>query len=330
MTATLPTRETAATAVTFPAIGTTNAILVTDPRTLPEATRYAKAHLAELARAASRFRPDSEVSLLAARSADAPDATVTAQISPLFVDYLRAARHAARISGGLVDFTVGSAVVASGYDTDMDLVRARCTPYDSSAARGGRAAAAPDVPGWQRVLLDRRRLTVPRGTLIDLGATAKAHAADTIARRLAERLPGGYLVNLGGDIATAGDLPEGGWLVGVGGRSAAAGAAADDTAAQVVALRHQGLTTSSTRLRRWATTTGEAHHIVDPRTGRPAPITWALVSCVGATALEANTASTASIVLGTDAPEWLRRHDIPARLEALDGTVATTPGWPDA
>jgi thiamine biosynthesis lipoprotein len=52
------------------------------------------------------------------------------------------------------------------------------------------------------------------------------------------------------------------------------------------------------------------------------------VSCAGASALEANAASTAAIVLGPDAPAWLQAHGIPARLDRADGGVALTCGWP--
>lgn len=110
---------------------------------------------------------------------------------------------------------------------------------------------------------------------------------------------------------------------------------------QVVALTGQALTTSSTQLRTWATAHGQAHHIIDPRTGAVAPVVWAHVSCVGATALEANTASTAALVLGEDAPAWLTRHGLSARLERAERpespgsdeaptllNVVTTPGWP--
>lgn len=320
---------------TFRAIGTINAVLVTRDEVLDEAVGLAQRHLADLDRAASRFRADSEVSRLAARSAIAADEGRSGAAlvgSPLFLDYLAAARHAARISDGLVDFTVGSALVAAGYDAELDVVRARPRHRTDLAGHPG---AEPRVPGWLSVHVDPAtgRVETPAGTVIDLGASAKAHAADTIAHMLAQRLPGGFLVNLGGDIATSGDLPDGGWRVGV--------EAADGTVRQVVALTGQALTTSSTQLRTWATAHGQAHHIIDPRTGAIAPVVWAHVSCVGATALEANTASTAALVLVEDAPAWLTRHGIPARLDRaeLPGSTApddastrlhvvTTPGWP--
>lgn len=297
-------------AATFSAIGTTNQVLATVPDALDAAVAATTAHLAALDRAVSRFRDDSEVSRLADR-ARTSDAWCIA--SPLFVDYLEAARHAARISDGLVDFTVGSAVIASGYDVDLAVVRSR---------DGFTVSATPaEVPGWQRVgAAGGRRVSTPRGTVLDFGASAKAHAADTIARSLAASLPGGFLVNLGGDIAVAGPVPDGGWRIGI--------EAADGTVRQIVAITDQGVATSSTQLRRWTTDAGTAHHIVDPRTGTTAPAVWAQVSCVAATALEANTAATAAIVLGEDAPAWLRRHRVAAQLSRPGGAVTFTPGWP--
>ena len=302
----------------FRAIGTTHRILCTEAAALPEAVAIAQAHLAELDAAASRFRADSELSRLA-EAARARGAT--AVVSPLLADYLDAAWHAARITGGLVDPTVGSALVATGYDADLDVVQARDAAPHPPAPRPGK--------GWQAVEFVRtaRRITTPRGVLIDLGATAKAHAADRISRLLSDRLPGGFLVNLGGDIAVSGALPADGWQIGV--------QAADGSVLQVVRSTGQAVCTSSTVLRTWRVASGRQaapvlrHHIIDPRTGDTADTPWAQVTCVAASALEANAASTAAVVLAERAPEWLARNGLPARLDALDGTVRTTPGWPD-
>ncbi len=294
----------------FAAIGTTNRILVTVGSSLPAAVEIAKEHLAELDKAVSRFRDDSEVSQLA-RMAETGETWYFG--SRLFNDHLDAARHAARISGGLVDFTVGSAVIASGYDADLEIVRARSGySLPSRPVKG---------PGWERVVRGGAgRISTPRGTVLDFGATAKAHAADTIAHLLSAALPGGFLVNLGGDIATAGPAPDGGWRVGI--------EAADGGIRQVVAIIDQAIATSSTQLRRWQTDAGTVHHIIDPRTGRTASSVWAHATCVASSALEANTASTASIVLGEEAPAWLNRNGVAARLERPDGSVVLTSDWP--
>ena len=304
------TRPPVATS-TFRAIGTKNSVLVTRPEVLADATLIAQRHLREVDRAVSRFRPDSEVSLLAVRARRAP---AEAFVSPTFAAYLQAALRVARLTGGLVDPTVGSALVAEGYDGDLDAVRGR---------RGFHQVRVAGVPHWHTVHLNLsgRRVSVAPGTLLDLGASAKAYAADSIAALLAESLPGGFAVNLGGDVAVSGELPPQGWSIGV---EDAAGAVR-----QVVTSTGQAIATSSTQLRVWDTDDGPRHHIVDPRTGRMAPVVWSQVSCAAASCLEANAASTASIVLGADAPAWLTAQGIPARLETVDGRIVTTPGWPD-
>ena len=309
-----PTATTPATpaGTRFEAIGTDIEVLVTEPDALAEATAVVREHLARLDLAVSRFRPDSEVSRLARAAEDEP---AWALASPVFASALRAALRAARLTGGLVDPTVGRAVAASGYDADLDVVRSRPATHPGDPV---------PAPGWRSVTIDpvTDRVDVPQGCLLDLGATAKAHAADVLAERLSGRLPGGFLVNLGGDIAVAGEAPAEGWQVGV-----------DDargSTLQVVAVADgQGVATSSTRHRTWATADGGTrHHLLDPRTGRTATATWHQVTCVGATALEANAASTAAVVLGEQAPAWLEENGIPARLDA-PGRVVTTRSWPD-
>jgi thiamine biosynthesis lipoprotein len=300
-----------AAGATFRAIGTTNQILCTRPGALDPAVELAQSRLREVDDAVSRFRPDSELMRLAQRARRAP---AEAFVSTTCAAYLDAALRVARMTGGLVDPTIGSALVAAGYDDDLDAVRAR---GEFRQVRIGH------VPHWHTVHLNvsARRVSVAAGTLLDLGATAKAHAADTIAAALAEALPGGFLVNLGGDIAVSGELPRGGWSVGV-----------DDAGGvtrQVVASTGQALATSSTRLRVWQTADGPRHHIIDPRTGRTAASTWQQVTCAAASCLEANAASTAAIILGDDAAEWLAIQGIPSRLDRADGVVVATPGWPE-
>jgi thiamine biosynthesis lipoprotein len=297
-------------AAAFDAIGTHHRIVASRPETIGEAVGVARQHLLELDLAVSRFRHDSEVSDLARRAIDGP---ASALVSPVFASCLEAAFHAARLTGGLVDPTVGRAVVAAGYDDDLAVVR----------SRDAAAQAAAVVPGWRSVELDPLtcRVHVPRGVVLDLGATAKAHAADIIARRLADRLPGGFLVSLGGDVAVSGELPPEGWQVAVEGP--------DGECREVVASRGQALATSSTVLRTWTQAGQPRHHIIDPRTGRSAVPVWEQVTCAGTTALEANAASTAAVVLGAEAPDWLEAHGIPARLDpASGGPAVTTRGWP--
>ena len=52
------------------------------------------------------------------------------------------------------------------------------------------------------------------------------------------------------------------------------------------------------------------------------------MSVTAATCVDANTASTAAIVLGGDAPAWLAARRLPARLVNHDGRTQTVAGWP--
>ncbi|HJX46462.1 MAG TPA: FAD:protein FMN transferase, partial [Gaiellaceae bacterium] len=135
---------------------------------------------------------------------------------------------------------------------------------------------------------------------------------------------GSVLVSLGGDIAIAGSAPVGGWPV----RIADDHAAPLDGPGPTVALESGGLATSSTTVRRWRSGSDALHHLVDPRTGRPAESPWRTVSVAAKSCVDANVASTASFLLD-DAPAWLEARGLPARLVSIGGGRAVVAGWPE-
>ena len=297
----------------FPALGTTAAVTVVDARALPVALAIVQEELRRIDETCSRFRDDSEVAQLN-RSAGVPFAS-----SPLLLEALAVALSAAARTDGDVDPTVGRSMGALGWDSDFTVV----------VARRGQAPRMRIVPaaGWQRVRLDRARglARIPAGVEIDLGATAKALAADRCARRVHEVTGASALVNLGGDIALAGPAPAGGWPIRVTDDHRSAATAEGQT----IALAGGGLATSSTTVRRWRAGDAELHHIVDPRTGAPAAEVWKTVSVAAGTCVEANSASTAAIVRGENAVAWLERAGLPARLVRRDGATTYTCGWPE-
>src|SRR5664279_3743138 len=82
---------------------------------------------------------------------------------------------------------------------------------------------------------------------------------------------------------------------------------------QTITLHRGGLATSTTTVRRWRRGGRLVHHIIDPATGAPAEGCWRTVSVAADTALAANTASTAAIVLGEQAESWLCQRHLAAR-----------------
>jgi thiamine biosynthesis lipoprotein len=192
--------------------------------------------------------------------------------------------------------------------------------------------------GWQAVELDseRREITIPREVTLDLGATAKALAADRAAVRISASLNCGTLVNLGGDIAVAGEPPAEGWRIGIeddrgfDGPQTAPGPPVPGPphCNAVVIIRDGGLATSSVKVRAWSRGTIRLHHIIVPGTGMPADSCWRTVSVAAATCVDANTASTAAIIRSERAPGWLASQRLPARLVDHGGEVVTVAGWP--
>jgi thiamine biosynthesis lipoprotein len=298
---------------TFPALGTTATLCVADQAALEQARLTVVRELEEVDAACSRFRADSELARLN-RSAGA-DVAVGARL----FDELVLALDAAASTGGLLDPTVGRTLRLTGYDRTFALVRLR----DGNAF----SASFEPVPGWRAIELDAERRTVRlRGDVeLDLGATAKASAADRAARASAHAAGCGVLVALGGDVAVAGETPHGGWPVLVTDDHAAS----PSSGGPVVSISSGGLATSGTAVRRWRAGAVTYHHIVDPRTGRSASTPWRTVSVAAASCVEANVASTASVVLGDDAPGWLTARGLPARLVRDCGTVLCVGGWPE-
>lgn len=306
------TAATGPASVAFRALGTTASLLVAEPDGMDAARHVLDAELAAIDAACSRFRRDSELSRANAAAGSA------FPVGDLLAEALDVALHAAQETDGVVDPTVGTAVTALGYDVTFAALR----PQDMGPVR----PVGPSA-GWRTVQWDRaaRRLRLPRGIALDLGATAKALAADRAARRAAEVAGCGVLVNLGGDLSVAGEAPPGGWRVAI----ADDHAAPDTETRPTVSISAGGLATSGTTVRTWRRGNRQLHHIVDPATGDIPASVWRTVSVAAASCVHANTASTESIVLGERALGRLRRAGLPARLVRVDGNVERVCGWPE-
>lgn len=295
----------------FESLGTT-AVVATEPDRIATAVAEVRGEVRDIDRACSRFRPDSELS----RVNEAAGAWT--RVGDLFLEAVEVALWAARLTGGAVDPTIGRAMVRLGYDRDF-----------ASLASEGPARSIPfalEPSRWREVEIRRAssEIRIPNGVSLDLGATAKALAADRAARRAAAAAGEGVLVGLGGDISVAGTPPPNGWSIGI----------VDDQAGspepgETISISSGAVATSSTTVRRWRRGADEMHHVLDPWTGLPAREDWRTVSVCARTCVDANTASTAAIVLGDAAVEWLVPQRLPVRLVRADGTIVRLGGWPE-
>jgi thiamine biosynthesis lipoprotein len=257
------------------------------------------------ARRLSRFDPQSELSTLNACSGSAVVASPTLRAA------MRAALSVAEWSDGLVAPTVLDAVEAAGYDRSFEAL--------VGADRGAPDARAPrDPQTWRGIALDdlARTIALPAGARIDLGGTAKGWAADRAAARLGELGPA--LVDAGGDLAVSGPLLEGRpWTIAV------ADPHLPGANIGILAVRGGGVATSGRDYRKWQRGGVWQHHIVDPRTGRPAVTDVLSATVTAPSALEAEAAAKVVVVLG--AARGLRWLDARLGLGAIvvceDGRV---------
>lgn len=295
----------------FPALGSTAALLLPDPAQLECARSIFQAEIDAIDKACSRFRSDSD--LMRINAADGQPTVV----SELFLEALAVALRAARITDGLVDPTIGSAVRKLGYDRDFASIERNGPPLRVSVQR---------IPGWKTIEVQTPRsiVRVPPGVELDFGATAKALCVDRAAAAIARVTKTAALVGIGGDLAVA-ESPSGPqWPVFV----------TDDHASrpegigQRIRISSGGLATSGTTVRRWMRGDRVMHHVIDPASGLPAPEKWRTASVTAASCVDANIASTAAIIMGEEAPGWLEARGLPARLVAVDGAVTCVAGWP--
>lgn len=236
----------------------------------------------------SRFVPSSELSRVN-RSAGR-----RVLVSPAFAEALYASLDAYRLTDGVLDPTLGWALLSAGYDQDFDALRPSGLP--PGPAHPGRAG---EVRTYGRLI------SAPPGVLLDLNGVVKAMAVDDAA----ELLRSGGWVSAGGDLAIASPtdiaLPGGG----------------------AVRLERGALATSGTSRRRWVRDGVLQHHLIDARTGRPSASPWEQVTACGSTCLHADTAARAAFLLGRDGPDWLDEHGVPGRFIDRDGIVVMTRLW---
>jgi thiamine biosynthesis lipoprotein len=160
---------------------------------------------------------------------------------PELVAALRHALDVARRSGGLVTPMVLPALREAGYRD----------PWPAPA-RPGSGEPAP-LADWRGVHLAKDRIALPFGAEVDLGGTAKSW----IAERLSDALGAESLVDAGGDIVvrsgagTAVDVED---------------VSGSEPSQLLLPPGRWGVATSSVRRRAWP----GGHHLIDPRTARPA------------------------------------------------------------
>jgi thiamine biosynthesis lipoprotein len=265
----------------------------------------AEQRIRELERRWSRFVDTSEISTL---NRNPGRAVIVSADTFELVTRAVTAYHA---TGGRYDPTVGPALAAHGYARDF--VDVACA-FDPSAV----FAAPPPGPAGIELTAGISAVTLPHGVTVDPGGIGKGLAADLTAQLLLDLGADGALTNVGGDLRAVGRAPSpDGWVVTVD------DPIHTDRELLRLAMPEGAVATSSRLLRRWQTGDGEAHHLIDPATGRPAQTDVVAVTVVTSQAWWAEALTKALFLAG---PAGLDEFgDIHAVVVTADGTRYATP-----
>jgi thiamine biosynthesis lipoprotein len=281
--------------------------VTTEDSGLMIAAAAVRAVMDDVSRAVNRFRADSDLSRINA------GAGRFVRVSPLTIDLIDVACEVARWTNGCVDPMVGADLVAAGYDADIDVVRARTAvlPCRPSRVRST----------WEAIRIDRtlNRVGIPAGTMVDLGASAKAWAAQEAAARAASLTGAPVLVGIGGDLAMCRE-PADGWRVDV--------AELRGAAVEALIVSEGAMATSSTIGRRFRGPDGtERHHLIDPRTGAAARSRWRTASVWAPSTVTANALSTWALIDADAAVAAVQSQGLAARFVSHDGVVSYAGTW---
>ncbi len=235
----------------------------------------------------SRFRPDSELSLLNA------DARETVPVSPLMARFVEALVAAASASGGLVDGTLVTEIEAAGYAGDFEgesLPLARALELAPERAAGGPSSAAR----WREVTVDRNAGTVtrPQGVRLDSGGIAKGLFGDVLSGILAGHQS--FAIDCAGDVRLGGhDQLD---------RSVQVAGAFDSEILHTFLLSGGAVATSGIGKRSWLDGAGRpAHHLLDPASGAPAFTGIVQATALAPSGVEAEWRAKAALLSGSGA-----------------------------
>ncbi len=278
-----------------------------------DSQEFAERRLQTLEQRWSRFIPTSDISRL---NISRGEPTHVHRDTVTLVQYLVGAHQH---TNGYFDPTLLPALVDLGYGASM-------TDSSMSTMLPSNPPSLCEPISLTHIDHASCRVRLPSGITLDPGGLGKGLAADIVVTELAEAGAQGACVNIGGDLRCMGIGPNGdAWNIDIESPFDAATTIAELT------LYNGGVSTSSTRAKRWHTSRGEFHHLLSPTTRTPLPenaATPVQVTVIGAEAVWAEIFATAILVAGTAEGLALVQQSHLAALVILNsGDVVANAHW---
>lgn len=281
----------------FRAMGTDVEIIVNElngqiESKIDQAIQFAHEKMIALESRLSRFRGDSEVSLINSNSGQ------WLSVSHDTVQILLLAQNAFIKTGGFFNPFMGQVLENLGYKVTFENI-------ESEADRTLPFAIPFIAPIHSPLQIDESefRVRIEPGYQIDLGGIAKGWIVEKTADVLIENGVSNFICNAGGDLVCKGDNDGIPWVIGITNPF--------DQLKSIVNLdvKNMCVATSGTYRRKWFLEDREVHHIVDPFLGEPARTDIASCTVVHPSLVEAEIMAKVALILGTATGiPWLRNQ----------------------
>lgn len=237
----------------------------------------------------SAFKPDSDISKINSNSGKG-----FADIHEDTFKLLARSIEFSQITSGAFDITIRPLVQLWGIGKKNNFI-----PSEAETEN------AKKLVNFKDIVLDYancRAMLMNPNQCIDLGGIAKGFAADEVKRILVERNVDSAIINLGGNIITIGNRPDGSpWQIGIQNPLSSRGVYVG-----ILELSDKTVVTSGSNERFFIKDGIRYHHILDPRTGKPANPSILSVTAVTSCSMDADAITTALFILGTEAITAIR------------------------
>jgi FAD:protein FMN transferase len=270
-------------------MGTTFSVRVVapgdDPGERARLQQLIEDRLDEVDRKMSHYRKDSELS----RFNDSHNVTPFA-VSPETFEVFRVAESISLLTGGAFDVTAAPLIDLWGFGPKQPL---DTIPNEEDIAQ------ARDHTGYQKLVLDMDTETIRKLDPLlrcDLSAIAKGYAVDRVAEALSREGFVDYMVEVGGEIRTAGrNDARNDWRIAI-----ERPVPGERAIQRIVPLSGMAMATSG-GYRNFYEIDGITYsHTIDPRTGRPVTHNLASVTVVDERCVRADALATGLLVLGPE------------------------------
>ncbi len=229
----------------------------------------------------STYIPDSEISRLNAEGS-------FRFRSSFFLPILEKSREIFMKTEGTFDPSIGPLVQAWGFGPDKKMPNLDSTQVDSLMS----------IVGFDQVVFDSDKITIPENFQIDFSAIAKGYAVDIIGELLESKGVKNYLVEIGGEVRCRGvNEDKKPWSLGIEDPTVSSN---EQRLMAVVRLKDRSLATSG-NYRNYYERDGKIFaHIIDPRTGYTARHNLLSASVFADDCMSADAYATAFMVLGLE------------------------------